>query len=74
MGFGESGGIYRVDGRRLDRTGPPNSRVDRYHRGILAQSRWYGSRGQAVRNRDFTHSHHGHGSPHDHTWIDGDGQ
>ena len=70
-GGATSGGTYvRVEGRKLERFGKPNSRYDLYENGKLKRSRWYNHEGKAIRNRDYFHqdAHHNHTFPHDHNW------
>ena len=63
-------GVEKSFERRLDSTGKPNSRVDRYKNGKKVQSRWYDENGRAIRNRDYEHQNplHDHTFPHDHAW------
>ena len=67
--------IERVNGRSGDLpiTGAkPNSRYDLYVNGKKIQSRWYDKKGNAVRNRDYSHQSRGQISfPHDHIWDNG---
>lgn len=61
-------GSNEIFDRKLDSRGKPNSRSDRYRNGVKVQSRWYDSKGKAVRNRDYKHG----GNvkfPHDHLWT-----
>lgn len=65
--------IIRVDGRSGDLPtsgAKPNSRYDLYVNGNLRQSRWFDSKGNAVRNRDYFHQDpfNNHTFPHDHNW------
>ena len=65
--------IERVDGKRGDLPtsgAKPNSRYDLYVNGVKVQSRWFDSKGNVIRNRDFNHqnAHNNHTFPHDHNW------
>ncbi len=51
-------GVERVDGRSSDlpvRGAKPNSRYDLYSNDVRIQSRWFDSKGNVVRNRDYIH-------------------
>ena len=63
-------GTYNIESRKLEPIYKPNSKVNRYENGIKKQTRWYGSDGEAVRNRDYAHqdAHNNHKFPHDHNW------
>lgn len=66
-------GVERVDGRSGDlpvRGAKPNSRYDLYSNDVRIQSRWFDSKGNVVRNRDYIHqnSKNDHFFPHDHVW------
>ena len=66
-----SGGIFVIEGVRLEGTGVPNSRFDLYKNGELDSWRWYDADGRATRNRNF--NDHGNPKahpvvPHDHIW------
>ncbi len=62
-------GTYAIIARRLEKTGKPNSKMQKYNNNNqLVQERWYDENGHAVRNRDYRHG----GNmkfPHDHDWV-----
>lgn len=65
--------IIVVHGRSGDlpvKGAKPNSRYDLYSNNRRIQSRWFDSKGNAVRNRDYHHqdSNSNHYFPHDHDW------
>ncbi|MBP3629861.1 MAG: hypothetical protein J6J23_00020 [Clostridia bacterium] len=75
MGSGgvPSGGVVIVHGRNgalMYKNAKPNSRCDLYVNGEKIQSRWYDSKGRAMRNRDYKHQDifKNHKFPHDHVW------
>jgi hypothetical protein len=68
---GYSGGVFRIDDEQsLSANGIPNSRTDLYKQGKRHQSRWYDSKGNAIRNRDYIHGGKMN-FPHDHQWTNG---
>ncbi len=64
-------GTNNTEERSLKKTGKPNSKVQRYRYGKLVQERWYDNNGNAIRNRDYSHSGP-YPFPHDHIWEDGE--
>ena len=69
-----SGGTTSGGGRSSPMSGAPNSRFNLLDAlGRLIQSRWFGPRGEPLLDRDYR-PHHGHPSPHDHHWVDGERQ
>ena len=64
-----SGGTFEVHARKLDDTGPPNSKYCLYKQdNTLKQIRLYDANGYAWLNIDFTHGGEKHVFPHVHLW------
>lgn len=65
--------IKIVNGKRGDLPtsgAKTNSGCDLYVNGEKVQSRWFDSKGNVIRNRDYNHqnAHNNHEFPHDHNW------
>lgn len=74
-----SGGVVKVYSEHQGlpaKTEHINSRYDLYVGGRRKQSRWYDANGIVVRNRDYFHDDPkgNHKFPHDHMWIQKDGE